>query len=78
MHVPPVRVYDRDRMGIADESQLAEIKDLQTPGLPIHRESRLKMEIGEDGMVKVVLTRGKADDFIKAFLGTRRLFTPAK
>jgi hypothetical protein len=76
MHIPLVRVYDRDRMGIAGESELADIKDLQTPGLPIHRESRLKVDIGDDGMVKVVLIRGKADDYIKAHLGSHRLFTP--
>lgn len=76
MHIPLVRVYDRDRMGLAEERDMADMKDLQTPGLPIHREARLKVDIGEDGMVKVVLVRGKADDDIKAFLGTRRLFTP--
>lgn len=76
MHIPLVRVYDRDRMGLAEERDLADMKDLQTPGLPIHREARLKVDIGEDGMVKVVLVRGKADDDTKAFLGSRRLFTP--
>ena len=76
LHVPVVRVYDRDRMGVADEADLAAIKDLQTPGLPIHRESRLEVDIGEDGMVKVVLTRGKADESVKPYLGSRRLFTP--
>jgi hypothetical protein len=76
MHIPLVRVYDRDRMGLAEARDLADMKDLQTPGLPIHREARLKVDIGEDGMVKVVLLRGKADDDIKAFLGSRRLFTP--
>ncbi len=75
MHVPLVRVYDRDRMGVADDAELARMKDMQTPGLPIHREARLKVDIKDDGMITVVLTRGKADDFIKAFLGTRRLFT---
>ena len=75
MHVPLVRVYDRDRMGVANDAELAEMKDMQTPGLPIHRESRLKADIKDDGMITVVLTRGKADDFIKAFLATRRLFT---
>lgn len=76
MHVPLVRVYDRDRMGLAEGPELADIKDLQTPGLPIHREARLRVDIGEDGIVKVVLARGKADDFIKGFLGSHRLFTP--
>ena len=76
MHIPLVRVYDRDRMGLADEADLAQMKDMQTPGLPIHHEARLKVDIEESGMVTVVLTRGKADDHIKRFLGTRRLFTP--
>lgn len=76
LHVPVVRVYDRDRMGVADEADLAAIKDLQTPGLPIHRESRLAVDIGDDGMVKVVLVRGKADESVKPYLGSRRLFTP--
>ena len=58
-----------------EEADLARMKEMQTPGLPIHRESRLKADIKDDGMITVVLTRGKADDFIKAFLGTRRLFT---
>jgi len=78
MIIPLVRVYDRDRMGLAEGPELAEIKDLQTPGLPIHREVRLKADLGDDGMVKVVLTRGKADDYVKAFIGSHRLFTPAK
>jgi hypothetical protein len=76
MHIPLVRVYDRDRMGLAEEADLAQMKDMQTPGLPIHREARLKVELEDDGTVSIVLARGKADDFIKASLGTRRLFTP--
>jgi hypothetical protein len=76
MHVPLVRVYDRDRMGLADAPDLADIKDLQTPGLPIHREARLRLTLNDDGTVKVVLARGKADEFTRPFLGTRRLFTP--
>ena len=75
MHIPLVRVYDRDRMGVADEAELAAVKDLQTPGLPIHREARLKVEIEEDGTVSVVLARGKADDSLRGVLGSRRLFT---
>ncbi len=76
MHIPLVRVYDRDRMGLAEPPDLAAMKDLQTPGLPIHHEARLKVDLEEDGVVSIVLARGKADDFIKGFLGTRRLFTP--
>jgi len=78
MHIPLERVYDRDRLGVAEEGDLAEVKDLMTPGLPIHREAHLKVDIRDDGMVVVVLTRGQADDALKPFLGTRRLFTPAK
>ena len=76
MHIPLVRVYDRDRMGVADDAELAAVADMRTPGLPIHREARLKVAIEENGTVSIVLARGKADDFIKGFLGSRRLFTP--
>lgn len=75
MIIPLVRIYDRDRMGVADDTELVDVADMRTPGLPIHHEARLKVEIKPDGMVSIVLARGKADDFIKGYLGTRRLFT---
>jgi hypothetical protein len=76
MHIPLTSVYDRDRMGVADEADLAEVKDLATPGLPIHREARLRVELKEDGTVKIVLARGKADEKTKSMLGSHKLFTP--
>jgi hypothetical protein len=78
MHIPLERVYDRDRLGVAEEGDLADVKDMMTKGLPIHHESHLKVDIREDGTVVVVLNRGEADESLKPFLGSHRLFTPAK
>ncbi len=78
MHIPLERTYDRDRLGLAEDSEIAEVKDLMTPGLPIHHEAHLKIEIRDDGMVVVVLARGQADESLKPFLGSHRLFTPVQ
>lgn len=70
----PLRVmtsytYERDRMGLAGEGEIA--SDMQTPGLPIRRETKIAVTIGEDGVARLRAEAGAANP---EQLGDRRLW----
>lgn len=61
--------YERDRMGLAEDGEIE--KELQTPGLPIKRETKIAVTIGEDGVAKLRAETGSVDP---AQLGDRKLW----
>lgn len=60
----PLRVmtsyeYQRDVMGLAEDGDV--VKELQTPGLPISRSTKIAVTIGEDGIAKLRAEAGSVD-----------------
>jgi hypothetical protein len=70
--VPTLSTYTRERLGGMDDAQRAEMKDLVTPNLPVHRESRLDLRLAPDGTATVVQVKGTVAD--RALLGEHRLW----
>ena len=52
--------YERDRLGLDDE-ELADVKDLRTPGLPIRSETTLTVTLLPAGVAQVRAVRGRPD-----------------
>jgi tetratricopeptide (TPR) repeat protein len=70
----PLRVmtsydYQRDVMGLAEDGDV--VKELQTPGLPISRSTKIAVTIGEDGIAKLRAEAGSVDP---EQLGDRKLW----
>lgn len=61
--------YERDRMGLAEDGDLA--KDIQTPGLPIRKTTKIAVTIGEDGIAKLRAETGSVEP---EQLGDRKLW----
>lgn len=61
--------YERDRMGLADDGDVA--KDMQTPGLPIRKATKIAVTIGEDGIAKL---RAETGSVAPEQLGDRKLW----
>ena len=64
------RVYVRESMGMA-ESDDAEIRAMQTPGLPIRSENRIAVDIGDDGVARMRVLAGEPND---GFFGDTKLW----
>jgi hypothetical protein len=52
--------YLRDRLGMSDDEEMADVADLRTKGLPIKSESKVSVEIGADGVAKIRAVAGNA------------------
>jgi hypothetical protein len=52
--------YERDRLGISDDEEMADVADLRTTGLPIKSESKVSVEIGADGIARIRAVTGNA------------------
>lgn len=63
--------YKRELMGIGEVDE--ETKKLQTPGLPIVRETTFSVTLDADGNVVTKLVKGTADDADRKRLGTAKL-----
>ncbi len=77
LRLPVKSSYRRERLelGDSDEDELdEETRKMQTPGLPIHLESQLRVSVGEDGVATVVLEKGSADEELEPLLGPHRLW----
>lgn len=64
-------VYDRDRMGLATDEEMADIADELSKDLPIHREVRVSVELKPDGVAAVRAVQGRPDP---AALGDKKLW----
>lgn len=64
--------YRRERMGLSDIDE--ETKKLQTPGLPIARETTFAVTLDDEGAVVTRLVTGVAEEEDRKKLGTARLF----
>jgi hypothetical protein len=63
--------YRRDRLGLAEGDDLADVADLQTSGLPIVVERKLNVTLAPDGTVSLRAERGRWDGVP---LGDRKLW----
>lgn len=63
--------YVRDRLGIAEEGDLADMGEYQTKGLPIKARTTLDVTIDPSGVAKIRAERGRVDP---ANLGDRKLW----
>lgn len=63
--------YRRDRLGLAEGDDLAEVADLQTSGLPIVVERKLTVTLNPDGTAALRAERGRFDG---VDLGDRKLW----
>jgi tetratricopeptide (TPR) repeat protein len=63
--------YLRDRLGISDDEDMAEVDELRTKGLPIKHESKVSVEIGADGVAKIRAVVGQAE---ASQLGDKKLW----
>ncbi|HWB77360.1 MAG TPA: hypothetical protein VG755_20475 [Nannocystaceae bacterium] len=61
--------YQRDVMGLAEDGDV--VKELQTPGLPISRSTKIAVTIGEDGIAKLRAESGSVEP---TQLGDRKLW----
>lgn len=69
--VPTGYTYRRDRLGLAEGDDLAEVADLQTSGLPIVIERKLAVTLKPDGTAALRAERGRFDG---VDLGDRKLW----
>lgn len=60
LDVTTASTYERDRIGLDDE-ELADVKDLRTPGLPIRSETTLTVTLLPEGVAQVRAVRGRPD-----------------
>lgn len=60
LDVTTASTYERDRLGLDDE-ELADVKDLRTPGLPIRSETTLTVTLLPEGVAQVRAVRGRPD-----------------
>lgn len=72
----PLRVvtsyeYVRDRLGLAEDGELADVADLRTRGLPIRARTQVSVELGADGTARVRARAGRPDP---ATLGDKQLW----
>lgn len=61
--------YVRDRIGLAEDGDLDDVSDMRTSGLPIKSETQIDVTLGADGVAKLRVVRGRADD-----VGDKRLW----
>lgn len=61
--------YVRDRIGLAEDGDLADVSDMRTSGLPIKSETQIDVTLGADGVAKLRVVRGRADG-----VGDKRLW----
>jgi len=74
LRVPLASSYGRERLGLDDDELDAETRKLQTPGLPIHHETALRVDLAPDGGATVVLVKGALAGGDKRLLGPHRLW----